>query len=57
MNPAMRRVYEKCGYHHEGVAGASSGATAAGTTPICTPSSSEDWFADRAEGPSEPGGS
>src|SRR5262249_41243997 len=20
MNPAMRRVYEKCGYHHEGVA-------------------------------------
>ncbi len=20
MNPAMKRVYEKCGYHHEGVA-------------------------------------
>ena len=34
MNPAMKRVFEKAGYQHEGVARRSSGARAAGTTWI-----------------------
>ena len=38
MNPAMKRVYEKCGYQHEGVARANVLARrAGGMTPICMP--------------------
>ncbi len=37
MNPAMKRVYEKCGYHHEGIARRKFCATASGTTLTFTP--------------------
>ncbi len=39
MNPAMKRVYEKCGYQHEGVARGMFWRAGAGMTPSCSQSS------------------